>query len=242
MEVEHEHALAALDDNHLVLVALQRRVLVIRAQVLEPRRDVVHRGVERVHVLVPQVVHVHQVEAAAAQQVGVAVAGHEFAGGRLHAVAAREVDPFGVAELVPHEVQVPLAAEAARELADHLVQRDAAAHHRVVRRQRGHVVVHLLVHQPKRGGLVTHQRLVVRLGVRDALLAPAAVLQAVHQVEHVPVVVVAPLGEHLDPLVRDGHLQAVVEADAALGDGARERGHAGDVLRDGDAVPVVQRV
>mmetsp|Transcript_14546 Transcript_14546/g.61313 ORF Transcript_14546/g.61313 Transcript_14546/m.61313 type:complete len:211 (+) Transcript_14546:61-693(+) len=53
VEVEHKHAVAALDDHHLVLVALQRRVLVVPAQVLEPRRDVVHRGVERVQVLVP---------------------------------------------------------------------------------------------------------------------------------------------------------------------------------------------
>ncbi len=38
------------------------------------------------------------------------------------------------------------------------------------------------------------------------------------------------LGEDLDPLVRDGHLHAVVEADAPVGHWAAQRRHAGHVL------------
>ena len=62
---------------------------------------------------------------------------------------AREVDPLGVPELVAHKVEVALAAEARRDEADELVQRDAAVDDWVARHlERAHVPVHLLVHQP----------------------------------------------------------------------------------------------
>ena len=57
--------------------------------------------------------------------------------------------------------------------------------------------------------------LVVGLSVGHAGLLVAPVGQRVHDVAHLPLVVRL-LAQQLDPLVRDGHLQPVVEADASL--------------------------
>mmetsp|Transcript_34330 Transcript_34330/g.87797 ORF Transcript_34330/g.87797 Transcript_34330/m.87797 type:complete len:213 (+) Transcript_34330:439-1077(+) len=195
-----------------------------------------HGAVKLEEVLVLEVVRVREVPAAAALVQGAAVAGDELAGGGAVRVVAREVDPLGVAELIAHEVEVRLAAQGHGDQADHLVQRNSAVHSGRAGAKAGrcHEVVHVLVHQPERDCLVAHQRLVVALRVADAGLCVPAVGHGVADVAHVPAPVVH--GHDLDPLVGDGHLQAVVKAHAALADRAAEGGHAADVLADGDGL------
>mmetsp|Transcript_10489 Transcript_10489/g.27988 ORF Transcript_10489/g.27988 Transcript_10489/m.27988 type:complete len:478 (-) Transcript_10489:99-1532(-) len=95
-----------------------------------------------------------------------------------------------------------------------------------------HAGVHLRVHQPEGHRLVADDRLVVRLAVRDDLLLVAPIRERVDDVPHVPGLVRALL-QQLDPHVRDGHGQTVVEAEAAVLHGPAQRGHAADVLADG---------
>lgn len=57
--------------------------------------------------------------------------------------------------------------------------------------------------------------LVMGFGVCDACLRVAAVGQRVHDVAHLPLVVCLLL-QQLNPLVRNRHLQPVVEPDASL--------------------------
>ncbi len=71
--------------------------------------------------------------------------------------------------------------------------------------------------------------LVVRLSVRDGLLHPTPVDQGVDDVANVPLFVAA-LFEYLDPLVRYGHAQTVVETDASLFDWPAHTRHPGHVL------------
>ena len=101
---------------------------------------------------------------------------------------AREIDPFGVAELVAHEVEIAFAGQAEGDQADQLVQGDAAVDDQVVAGL-VHVPVHVLVHQPEGERLVADQRLVVALGVADVLFAVAAVEQRVKQLAEVPLLV-----------------------------------------------------
>lgn len=51
-------------------------------------------------------------------------------------------------------------AECEGDEANHLVQRDASVHHSAGGVQR-HGIVHILVHQPERDGLVSNQRLYI---------------------------------------------------------------------------------
>mmetsp|Transcript_56235 Transcript_56235/g.133544 ORF Transcript_56235/g.133544 Transcript_56235/m.133544 type:complete len:275 (+) Transcript_56235:703-1527(+) len=151
-----------------------------------------------------------------------------------------EVDPLGVAKLVAHEREVPLAAEGHGDHADHLVERDAAVDDGVGGGEDRHAFIHLLVHQPERHRLVADERLIVRLAVADHLLLVPAVGEGVDDVAHLPLVV-RHLLEKLDPHVGGSHRETVVEAKPALRNRAAEGRHAGDVLRDRDA-PGAQRV
>ena len=92
--------------------------------------------------------------------------------------------------------------------------------------------IHLLVHQPEGDGLVADERLVVRLGVGHGLDFGQAVG---HHRPHLPDVplLVGHLLQLLDPEVGDGHAQAVVESDAAVGDRDAHPRHAAHVLGDG---------
>ena len=69
------------------------------------------------------------------------------------------------------------------------------------------------------GGRVLHisANLVVRHCVAHARLGVAAIGQGVYNVAHIPVIVVN-LGEDLNPLVCDCHLQPVVKAHTTLRD------------------------
>ena len=101
---------------------------------------------------------------------------------------AREVNPFGVAELVAHEVKITFTGQAEREQADHFVQRDAAVDDQALAGV-VHVPVHLLVHQLKRDGFVADERLVVAFGIADVSLAVTPVEQRGKKFPQLPLVV-----------------------------------------------------
>ncbi len=92
-----------------------------------------------------------------------------------------------------------------------------------------HVPVHVRADQAEDDGLVAHQGLVVGLGVADGFLVPAPVGQLVPQVPHGPVLV-GDLLDELDPVVRNPHGEAVVEAETAFFRRGGQPGHAAHVL------------
>ena len=73
---------------------------------------------------------------------------------------AREINPFGVAPFVAHEVEVAAVDGRGGHKAYHLVERHAARHGAVLVAFR-HVPVHLLVNEPEDDGLVADKRLFV---------------------------------------------------------------------------------
>ena len=82
---------------------------------------------------------------------------------RLAVALPREIDPLGVTELVPHEVQPRLAPERQLEEPGHLVQRDAPLHRGVhaLRPRLAHAPVHGRVHEREGERLIAHQALIV---------------------------------------------------------------------------------
>mmetsp|Transcript_24606 Transcript_24606/g.76616 ORF Transcript_24606/g.76616 Transcript_24606/m.76616 type:complete len:642 (+) Transcript_24606:455-2380(+) len=223
VQVEDKEEVAALECDDLVAVILERDVLVLRGEPAEAVLAGLHQLIEGLEELVAEVVRIGQVPAAPAVLVAAAI------------LRPREVNPLRVPELVAHEVQIPLAAEAQHQQPDHLVHGEAPvdAEGGLRTLDEAHAGVHLCVHEPEGDRLVADNRLVVGLDVRDDLLLPTAVGQRVGDVAHVPAVVGALLQE-LDEHVGDGHGQAVVEAEAAVLDRPAERGHAAHVLAHGD--------
>ena len=176
---------------------------------------------------------------------------------------AREVDPLyasphaltptGVSKLVPHEVQVALAAQHFGEQPNQMEHVDALRHYDVPRHQLRHARVHRGVHQPERQRLVPHERLIVALVVAHVLLADAvgerarttlpSVGDRVENVTHVPVLQTTLL-QQANPLVCLSvhrtiptcyrHVHAVVEADAAAVKWRRQQWVARHVLSDGE--------
>mmetsp|Transcript_2514 Transcript_2514/g.10795 ORF Transcript_2514/g.10795 Transcript_2514/m.10795 type:complete len:209 (+) Transcript_2514:1357-1983(+) len=141
-----------------------------------------------------------------------------------------------MAKLVPHEVEVTLAANRHGDHPDHLVQRHASGDHVGRGLERAHAVVHFGVHEPERDGLIADDGLIVRLGIADALLGVSAVAQSRDDLVHAPVLVfqitLARRFEDSDPQVGDRHREPRVEAHAALLDRPAQRGHPRDVLGD----------
>ena len=141
---------------------------------------------------------------------------------------AREVDPFGVSEFVAHEVEVCLAARRDGHQTYHLVQGHAAVDEYVL----GfavHRVVHQTVHQTEGYGLVTHECLIVRLGIGYGLDTGQTVCHDRPHLPNVPILVGCIL-EHLDPEVGYRHAEAVVEPHAAVVWREADAGHAAYLL------------
>lgn len=72
-------------------------------------------------------------------------------------------------ELVAHKSQVAFATETDRHQSDHLVQGHAAVNDWVQGLERGHLPVHLFVHQPEGYGLVTDEGLIMTLAISNGL-------------------------------------------------------------------------
>ena len=94
-----------------------------------------------------------------------------------------------------------------------------------------HIGVYLCVEQPHRNGFVSHESLVVALGVRDAGLFVSSVGQLESNVANFPILVFL-LFQQLDPHVGDCHGQSEPEADSSFLDGPAKSGEAWDIFSD----------
>ena len=149
---------------------------------------------------------------------------------------AREIDPFWMTELIAHEVEITAIDGSEGDETDHLVEGNAAVDVEILVTD-AEVPVHVGIDQSEDDCLVAYKCLIVALYIRDGLLVGTAVGQCPEDVGHVPVFV-ALLLEGLDPIVRNTHCQAIVEAHTAIFDRTSESWHAAHFLGDGDSVRV----
>jgi hypothetical protein len=173
---------------------------------------------------------------------------------RVVVALSGKVDPLGMSELVAAKVEDGVASQDPREGEDELVQRNGAVQSNGRRRQHRHVRVHQRVGQPHDQRLVANKRLIVTLTIpmffkrvshkatfflRDVFFSCSSVCGDVEELRDVPLLVGLVLEEG-DPHVGDGHVEAVVEAEAALAHGSGEAGIARDVLGQRDAAELVR--
>ena len=149
---------------------------------------------------------------------------------------AGEVDPFGMSELIAHEVEVAAVDGAEGGQANHLVQSDATGDG-IVLVALLEVPVHVAVDETEDDGLVAHECLVVALSIGDGLLVASAVGQLPQDAARLPVFV-AKLLDDFNPVVGDVHCQAVVEAVAAVLEGKCQAGHSTHLFGNGDGILV----
>ena len=145
---------------------------------------------------------------------------------------AREIDPFRMAELVAHEVEVGAAVQRKRGEPRHLVERHAARDGQILLIL-AHPVIDFLIHQLEEERLAAHERLIVRLHIRNDLLLLAPVGEDVIEPLHRPILV-RHLLRQMEPVVRLAHRHPVVEPDPSRLDGRGAARHARNILRDRD--------
>mmetsp|Transcript_7040 Transcript_7040/g.15466 ORF Transcript_7040/g.15466 Transcript_7040/m.15466 type:complete len:492 (-) Transcript_7040:1049-2524(-) len=220
--VENKEQRPPLKHQHLLLLVHVGDPLVGVGQEVEPVIQLHHSLVPGQQLAVQQVIAVPQTPLPPCIVVAPAI------------TITREVDPLGVTKLIAHEGEVALTPQSHGHQADHLVQGHPPRHHPTLLSECRHTLVHLGAHQPECNGLISHEGLVVTLGVADGPLRVTPVAQCGHQVPHAPVLVPHVL-EQLDPAVRDGHSQPVVKAHTSLRHRAAQRWHPAHILchRDG---------
>ena len=158
-------------------------------------------------------------------------------------------------KFVSFKVKIPLASKAVGQEANHLVESHSTVNDRGEWGQIGHVCVELCIakmhhyglvaNQPRsvirnvslRGVLSSHLRLVVALAVGNRLLTVPSVCERPANATNIPVFVLG-LFEDLDPHIRNGHGQPVIEADTTEREGETQSRHAGHILGDGDDLGV----
>lgn len=116
MEIEDVDKFSSLENDHLVLVVLQGDVLVVVHHHVEGGLHVIHHFVELSESIVVQVLIVFEAPLPSAPVIAPVVA------------FTWEIDPFWVAELVAHEVEVALASQAEGDKSDHLVKSDTSVY------------------------------------------------------------------------------------------------------------------
>ena len=147
---------------------------------------------------------------------------------------AREVNPFGMTELITHEVQVATVDSTCRHQSDHLMQGNAATYH-IVLVTLLEVPIHIGINQTEDNRLVAHQCLVVTLAVRDGLLVGTAVLNLPEDRAYIDVLI-AHLLDSLNPIVGDVHGHTIVETIAAILELSCESRHSRYFLGNGNSL------
>ena len=146
----------------------------------------------------------------------------------------REVDPFRMTELIPHEGQVAAVDGGGGHESDHLMQGYTAVCH-IGRVTVLEMPVHIRIHEAEDNRLVAYQRLIVALRVGDGLLVLAPVRHLKQDMSGFPVFVLH-LFDILDPEIRNTHRQAVIEAYTAIFYLRSQTRHAAHLLCDGDSI------
>ena len=223
-EVEHEEQVTALIGQHLITIVVPDLLNGCLLDVLLHLQHSQHSLVEVAEIVEAELVVIHQIPLAAGIFVAPAVA---FAG---------EVYPFGMTELITHEVQITAVDSAGREQTDHLVQGDTALYI-IVLIALLEMPVHIGINQAEDDGLVTHQCLIVALTVRDGLLVGTTIGYFPEHRTGLPVFITQLL-DYLNPIVGDIHGHAVVEAIAAILEGSCQTGHSAHLFCDGDGVGI----
>ena len=148
----------------------------------------------------------------------------------------REVNPFGMTELITHEVEVTAIDRRGSEQTYHLVQCDAAMGH-IVLVTLLEMPVHIRINEAEDDGLVTHKCLVMTLGIGDGLLVLTTVGHLPEHAGWFPVLIGLFLDE-LDPIVGHIHRHAVIKSVTAMLDGSCQSRHTRHLLGNGDSILV----
>ena len=141
-----------------------------------------------------------------------------------------------MAEFVAHEVQVAASAGSQGNEPYHFVEGKTAVHDQISL-VAAHAPVHILVHQAENDGLVSHQGLIVALGIGDGLLVGALVGQFVPYSAHAPLLVLE-LFDPFYPVVGYAHGHTEVKAHPAGGERSCKTRHSAHVLGYRDSLGV----
>ena len=148
----------------------------------------------------------------------------------------REVNPFGMSELITHKVQIAAIDGSQCHQTDHLVQGYATLGHTINVFFR-EVPVHIGIYQTEDDSLVAHQRLVVTLTIRNRLLVRTAVLHFPENATGLPVLVTQFLNG-LDPIIWDVHGHAIVETKTTVFELGSQSRHTAHLLSNSDGVGI----
>ena len=151
-EIEHKDVVATHVGQHLVAIVMPYFDNVCLLYVLHVLYHLQHCLVKITQIVIAQVFVIHQ----APLTTGIFVA--------PSVTLAREVYPFGMTELVPHEVQITAVQGRSREQTYHLMQSNAAMHAFVLISLL-EVPIHIGIYQTEDDGLIAHESLIVTLGI-----------------------------------------------------------------------------
>ena len=157
--VENKNQFSALESHYLVALVVPQLIYIRQVRAVPVfyllqflAQQVHHRLVEAVEVGVVEIRVVHQAPLAACVFATPAVA------------LTREINPLGVPELVAHKVEIPAVDGRGSDKAYHLVECDGTIDH-IGGVSVLEMPVHIGVRKAEDDGLVTHQCLIVALGV-----------------------------------------------------------------------------
>ena len=223
-EVEEEQEVTTTEGKYLVAIVVPNLNYALLLETLVFLENLEHCLVEVAEVMEAKILIVHEVPLATGIFVAPSVS------------FAREVDPFGMSELVAHEVEVASVYGAYCGQANHFVQSNAAVHIRVLVAFL-EMPVHVAVYETEDDGLVAHERLVVAFAIGDGPLVTAAVCEFPQNAAWFPILITQLL-DNLYPVVGDVHSQAVVEAIASILHREGESRHSAHLFRYGDGILV----
>ena len=152
IEIEYKYQVFPTVCQYLVAIVMPNFYHIGLLDIFYILQQMNHSRIEITQIMITQSGVVYQMPLAACIFVRPAVA------------FTREVNPFGMTELVTHEIQITAVDCRSRKQADHLVQCDAAFY-RSIFVTNAEMPIHIGINQTENDGLIAHQCLVVAFAI-----------------------------------------------------------------------------
>ena len=162
--IEDKHEVSTHEREHLVVVFLPKFIHWESLEIVNSGDSLHHSVVKSVEEFVFQILAVYKLPLTACIFIAPAVP------------FAREVDPFGMSELITHKVEITTIDGSQSDKTYHLMESHAALHGEIVVVYH-HVPIHLLIYKAEDYGFVSYEGLVMALAIRDCLLVSTTVCQ-----------------------------------------------------------------
>lgn len=158
MEVKAEEELVMLEDDNFVSFVLARNIVIFLSKPTEMSLQANHVAIKVFEEMEPELLVICKIPSTTAMLVAPSV------------FFPREINPFGMAEFIPHESQKTFSSKCKSDESNHLVKCHSSADNKSFWCVNAHFIINFSIEEPHGDSFITDKSLIMTFRVDNAFL------------------------------------------------------------------------